>query len=164
VENGDLDFETWYLDQHPRLIASLLLVTGDVDLAREAVDEACVRALARWPRVARMASPGGYVYRIALHEAWRRQRRARLEQHLLARHRPEAAVPAPAGEAWELVRALPPRQRAAVVLRYIADLTEADVARAMGVSRSTVSSTLADAHRALAQRLEDYEHTEERRG
>jgi DNA-directed RNA polymerase specialized sigma24 family protein len=40
-----------------------------------------------------------------------------------------------------------------VVLRYVADLTEAQIATAMGVSRSTVSSTLRDAHRALAERL-----------
>ena len=85
MDEGPDDFEAWYLREHPRLIASILLVTGDVDLARDAVDEACVRALARWSRIARMSSPGGYVYRIALHEAWRRKRRNRLEQRLLAR-------------------------------------------------------------------------------
>ena len=103
VEGTEPDFEDWYLNEHPRLVASLLLVTGDVELARDAVDEACVRALIRWPRVARMASPGGYVYRIALHEAWRRARRAALERRLLARRRVEAIVPAPVGEAWWIV-------------------------------------------------------------
>jgi DNA-directed RNA polymerase specialized sigma24 family protein len=147
------DFEDWYETEHPRLVASLLLVLGDADLAREAVDEACLRALIRWSRVGQMESPGGYVYRTALREAWRRQRRARIEQRLLSRVHAEPHVPGPAGEAWELVRDLAPRQRTAVVLRYVADLTEADVARAMGVSRGTVSSTLIDARRLIADRL-----------
>ena len=51
--------------------------------------------------------------------------------------------------------ALPTRQRTAVVLRFVADLTESQIAQAMGVSRSTVSSTLSDAlaalHRVLAE-------------
>jgi RNA polymerase sigma-70 factor (ECF subfamily) len=148
------DFETWYEREHPRLVATLILVLGDVDRARESVDEACARVLARWPRVGRMESPGGYAYRIALNDARRRARRARLEERLLARHPVESVVPPTAGDAWELVRNLAPRQRTAVVLRYVADLTEADIARAMGVSRGTVSSTLIDARRLIARELE----------
>ena len=155
VEDAEPNFEGWYAAEHPRLVASLLLVTGDVELARDAVDEACLRALIRWPRIAQMASPGGYVYRIALHEAWRRRRRTTLERVLLARHRVESTVPAPAGEAWDLVRRLAPRQRTAIVLRYVADLTEAEIARSMGISRGTVSSTLVDARRAIARLLDE---------
>jgi DNA-directed RNA polymerase specialized sigma24 family protein len=154
VSDDGGDFEQWYAGEHPRLVASLLLVLGDVELAREAVDEACLRALVRWARVSRMDSPGGYVYRIALNEAWRRRRRARVEQRILARHGVEPVVPVPAGDAWELVRGLAPRQRTAVVLRYVADLTEADIAVVMGVSRGTVSSTLIDARRLIARQLE----------
>ena len=148
------DFEDWYATEHPRLVASLLLVLGDVELAREAVDEACLRALVRWARVSKMESPGGYVYRIALNEAWRRRRRARVEQRLLARHRVDPVVPVTAGDAWELVRGLAPRQRTAVVLRYVADLTETEIALVMGVSRGTVSSTLIDARRLIARQLD----------
>jgi DNA-directed RNA polymerase specialized sigma24 family protein len=155
VELGGRDFEGWYAAEHPRLVASLVLVTGDVDLAVEAVDEACLRALMRWDRVAMMASPGGYVYRIALHEAWRRRRRAELEWKLLRRRSREAFVSGPAGEVWLLVRELSRRQREVLVLRYVADLTEVEIARVIGVSRGTVSSTLTDARRALRLLLED---------
>jgi DNA-directed RNA polymerase specialized sigma24 family protein len=154
VADIEADFETWYEKEHPRLVATLILVLGDVDLARESVDEACARVLARWPRVARMDSPGGYAYRVALNDARRRARRAGLEARLLARHPVESVVPPPADGAWDLVRNLAPRQRTAVVLRYVADLTEADIARAMGVSRGTVSSTLIDARRRIARQLE----------
>ncbi|HVN50987.1 MAG TPA: sigma factor-like helix-turn-helix DNA-binding protein [Acidimicrobiales bacterium] len=150
-------FEAFYAEEHGRLVTTLLLATGDAEVARDATDEAFVRALQAWRRVQHMDSPAGWTYRVALNVVRRRARRAALERRLLAgRARPVAtAVPAPAGEAWALVRDLPERQRTAVVLRFVADLTEAEVARAMGVSRSTVSSTLADAQRALGRALAD---------
>lgn len=148
-------FEGWYRREHPRLVASLLLVTGDLHLAQDAADEAFARALARWDRVGRMDSPNGWTYRVALNVLRRRGRRAARERELLARQDLTADVPAPAGEAWDAVRKLPPRQRTAVVLRYVADLTEEQVGAAMGVSRSTISSSLADARRTLGKLLCD---------
>jgi RNA polymerase sigma-70 factor, ECF subfamily len=149
VDTQRIDFEEWYRTSHPRLVASLLLVTGDLDLTRDAVDEAFARAYARWERVRRMDSPAGWTYRVALNVVRRRQRRRGLERRLLRRELPPAAMPAPAGEAWALVGDLPERQRTAVVLRYVADLTQEQIAEAMGVTRGTVASTLADAHRRL---------------
>ena len=146
-------FEVWYEAHHPRLVATLVLATGDLDTAREAADEACARALARWARVGLMASPEAWTYRVAINIIRRRWRRRALEGRLLRRHPAPTEVPPPGDEAWELVRALPPRQRTAVVLRHVADLTEADIAKAMGVTRSTVSSTLSAAHRTLAELL-----------
>jgi RNA polymerase sigma factor (sigma-70 family) len=147
-------FEDFYQSEHARLVTSLLLVTGDPDAARDATDEAFVRALGAWRRVSAMSSPAGWTYRVALNVARRRARRAGLERRLLARQpRPPAVVAAPAGEAWALVADLPPRQRTAVVLRFVADLTEGQIAQAMGISRSTVSSTLADATRSLGRAL-----------
>lgn len=146
-------FEDWYRREHPRLVTSMLLVAGNLHLAQEAADEAFARALARWDRVSGMASPNGWTYRVALNVLRRRGRRAARERELLARGRPPEQVPAPAGEAWDVVRRLPPRQRTAVVLRYVADLTEEQVGAAMGVSRSTISSALADARRTLGRLL-----------
>ena len=47
---------------------------------------------------------------------------------------------------WPHVKALPPRQRAVIVLRYYEDLSEAEIADVLGCSRGNVKST---AHRAL---------------
>ncbi|MEZ5215515.1 MAG: sigma-70 family RNA polymerase sigma factor [Ilumatobacteraceae bacterium] len=58
---------------------------------------------------------------------------------------------------WTSVRALPDRQREVVVLRYLADLPEAEIAAALGVSRSAVSSALTDARRSLAVVLREPE-------
>jgi len=57
-------FEAFYRREHGPLGTSLLLVTGDADLAPGGADEAFARALAAWPRVAAMASPGGWTYRL----------------------------------------------------------------------------------------------------
>ena len=151
--NATDTFEEWYRREHPRLVTSMLLVAGNIHLAQEAADEAFARALARWERVSVMASPNGWTYRVALNVLRRRGRRAARDRELLARGRPPEQVPAPAGEAWDVVRRLPPRQRTAVVLRYVADLTEEQVGAAMGVSRSTISSALADARRTLGRML-----------
>lgn len=70
-------------------------------------------------------------------------------------------VAAPAGETWELVAALPERQRIAVVLRYVGDLDEREISDAMGVTRGTVSSTLSAARAALGLALVAAETVEE---
>ena len=158
-EGGGIEFEGWYRREHPRLIGSLAALSGREDVAAEATDEAFARALARWPRVSRMASPGGWTYRVALNELRRRMRRGSSERQAVDR----MAMPGDGGrppldaDVWQAVRALPDRQRTAVVLRYVADLPEADIAEAMHVSRGTVASNLSDARKALARHLVDDE-------
>jgi RNA polymerase sigma-70 factor (ECF subfamily) len=153
----DSEFETWYASEHARLLASLVFIAGDLETAREAADEAFVRALVRWDQVKAMASPGGWTYRVALNVMNRRHRRAAIERRLLRRQREERVpeIPEPALELWGAVAGLPERQRVAVVLRYIGDLPESEIANAMGVARGTVASTLASARTALGQALDD---------
>jgi DNA-directed RNA polymerase specialized sigma24 family protein len=146
-------FDAWYRAEHPRLLASMVLLCGSVDEAREATDEAFARAYERWARVGAMAAPGGWTYRVAVNVLRRRGRRHALERRLLARRPPAVDVPAPAGEAWSLVAELPLRQRTAVVLRYVADLPEADIARIMGIRRGTVAATLTQARARLGAAL-----------
>ncbi len=150
-----LAFEVWYQAEHARVLASMLLICGDLDEAAEATDEAFARAYERWERVSGMAAPGGWTQRVALNVVRRRARRRSLERRFLARQLPEGYVPAPAGEGWLLLERLSRRQREAVVLRYMADLPEIDVAQIMGVRRGTVSATLAAARRALSSHLEE---------
>ena len=107
-----------------------------------------------------MASPDGWVFQVAFNLVRRRGRRRALEQTVLRRSAAGTAgvVAGPAGEAWDAVRHLSPRQRQVVVLRYVADLPEADIADVLGISRGTVSSTLADAKAALRISLGDDEN------
>lgn len=146
-------FDEWYAEQRPRVYLSMLALSGEPDLAAEATDEAFTRAVARWQRVRTMESPGGWTQRVALNVLKRRLRRRRVEARLHRRAAPRTHEPPPAGEVWDLVRSLPERQRVAVVLRYVADLTEPDIATAMGVARGTVASTLASARERLGEQL-----------
>ena len=159
---GHRSFELWYRQAYGRLSTSMLALTGDRDLAADVTDEAFARAWRHWRRVAEMATPEGWIYRVALNLVRSRARRRRVEQRLLPRlvTRPETA--APAGEVWALVRDLPERQRQAVVLRYVGDLDELEIAAVMGVARGTVASTLFDARQRLAAALAIPEIAEER--
>jgi RNA polymerase sigma factor (sigma-70 family) len=159
-------FEDFYGDVQPRLLAALVAFSGDVDLAAEAVDEAFVRALVHWPRVGSMASPAGWVYRVAVNVARRqaqRRDRERATAHRLASNEgltaPEARPGGLGIEVRELVGQLPDRQRLAVVLRYVGDLPEADIARVMGIRRSTVSATLGKARANLQRHLTEQSGT-----
>jgi len=153
----DLDFERWYRQEHHRVLTALAVAGGDVEIAREATDEAFVRAYERWSRVRAMDSPGGWLYRVALNELRRRARRQKLERELLRRnHRQglETAQPPIADpNLWEAVRGLPRRQRSAVALRYVLDLTERDVAATMGISRGAASATLTAARKRLHEAI-----------
>ncbi len=152
-------FETWYHQHHPRLVAALTALSGDPDAAAEAADEAFVRAYERWRRVSAMDSPAGWLHQVGANALRRRLRRRSMERRVAWSGAGVEHPSLPHPELWAAVRDLPDRQRQAVVLRYLGDLPEADIAAAMGVTRGTVSSTLADARRnleaALAERPAD---------
>jgi RNA polymerase sigma-70 factor, ECF subfamily len=148
-------FEEWYLHTHPRLVTSLVVFAGDVDVGRDAADETAVRALERWSRVRAMESPDGWAFRTGCNIVKRRARRAQLERRLLRRTAPASPVEGPTGELWALVAELPPRQRTAVVLRHVGQLSEPEIAEVMRVTRGTVSSTLRSAHRKLRHEIDE---------
>jgi RNA polymerase sigma factor (sigma-70 family) len=155
----ELDFESWYLREHPRVVSAVAAITGRASVAGEAADEAFTRACERWDRVRAMASPGGWAHSTALNVARRRLRRTEHERRLLRRvapaHEPEAPPPTWSIEVWDALRSLPPREREAVVLRHVGDLPVAEVAQVMGVAAGTVASTLASARARLARLLAD---------
>ena len=126
-------------------------MVGDADLAADSADEAFVRAYADWRRVGQMASPTGWVHRVALNVLRRRARRATFERRKV--EPPPQVAKVVDRDIWIVVRQLPERQRVAVVLRYLLDLPERDIAAAMGISRGTVASALAAARQRLARWL-----------
>ena len=132
------------------LLRTAYALTGSQHAAEDLVQTALAKAMLRWSRLHGDAEP--YVRRIMYNEfvsLWRwRRRRA----EVLTADPPERGVST--GEDTVLrvaVRAalgtLPPRQRAVLVLRYLEDLSEREVADLLGVSPGTVAS---QASRALA--------------
>jgi RNA polymerase sigma factor (sigma-70 family) len=158
TRDRDGAFADWYRAEHPRLLAAMTAFTGDLDVAQDVTSDAFARALAAWARVGEMGSPTGWTYRVACNLARRRARRVWLERRLLARsveRRADVVAEHLALEVWDAVRALPPRQRLAIALRYASGCTEAEVADSMGVALGTASATLAAARRALSTALDD---------
>jgi RNA polymerase sigma factor (sigma-70 family) len=145
-------FDDWYRCEWPRLVATFTLASGDWEVGREIAAETCARALERWERVSRMVSPGGWAYRVGLNLLRRHYRRLLSERRALKRIdvRPESGeLPDDGLDLWIAVAGLPVRERAAVILRYGAGMTEPEIASVLGVAAGTVSATLNHARTRL---------------
>jgi RNA polymerase sigma-70 factor (sigma-E family) len=127
---------------------------GDRGDAEDVAQEALARAALRWSRLE--DRPEGWVTRVASNLAIDRiRRRGRTSPSI---NRPLGLVDPHIGERGDLVnglRRLPRRQREAVVLRYLADFSEADVAIVMHCSEGTVKSHCARGLAALRRHLSD---------
>jgi DNA-directed RNA polymerase specialized sigma24 family protein len=151
-----VEFASWYKGYQPVLVAALTVVVGDGHAAADAADEALVRALERWDRVGSLASPEGWTYRVGVNLLRRRSRRRAMERMLLGRAAPPPPPPPEVRpDVWAAVADLSARQRESIALRYLLDLSEAEVAEAMGVAVGTASATLATARARLASLLDD---------
>ena len=127
-------------------------------LAEDLVQTALVRSWPRWERIRRRDDPEVYVRR-AMVNTWSSWRRRRWWGERASAMVPDSPVVGDvAGElvvrvtVQRVLRSLPARQRAVLVLRVFEDLPEAQVAQVLGCAPGTVKSTLA---RAVARLRED---------
>ncbi|MEQ4305026.1 SigE family RNA polymerase sigma factor [Plantactinospora sp. B6F1] len=152
---GRSDFEELYAAHFQPLTVQLFAYTNDMGAAQEVVQEAFCRALARWKKIALYDDPSAWVRRVAWNLATNRWRRARTAAQFLRRQREEYS-PAPNPDRVALaqaLKALPARQRRAVILYYLADLPVNEIARQDGVAEATVRSWLHRGRTALAAQL-----------
>lgn len=156
-----MEFEAWYRHEYPRLLAALILVTGNRETAEDVVAEALARCLERWDGPKRPDDPSAWTYTVAVNLARKTWRRRKREKDLVASvvMPEELLLDEPSVELWQAVAGLPQRTRIAVVLRYMAGLTEPQIARIMKVETGTVSAMLSRARTTLARdpRLADPE-------
>lgn len=124
----------------PQLRIAMLLV-GDRYRAEELLQDSLVKLYPRWRRVSRGGDPDAYLRRMLVNGRISRWRRRRREQ-LVAEppDRPGPPAPERRDELRRALLALPPRQRAVVVLRHYADLSEREVAATLGCSVGAVKS------------------------
>jgi RNA polymerase sigma factor (sigma-70 family) len=151
-----LDFAPWYESVADGVTRRVSAAVGDPLLGREAAAEAFARAYERWPRVATMDSPEGWVYRVAVNICRRSWRHSMLESRALARMLPVTFVDIGDhhhDDVYRACRRLPPRMRTAIRLRYWDDLTEYQVAERMGISQGTVSALLSTGRARLRRAL-----------
>ena len=158
------DFEDWVTARSGALARSAYLLTGDVQLAEDLVQETLARVAQHWRRLDRHHGPDAYARRVMHNLAIDRWRRRRVRPaEVLTDDHPElrgaddqdAAVEHRVVLRTALLR-LTARQRAVLSLRFLEDLTEVQSATVLGCSVSTVKSQTRDALarlRALAPDL-----------
>jgi RNA polymerase sigma-70 factor (sigma-E family) len=150
---SERDFREYVISRRAALEREAYLLVGDVHLAQDLVQTTLAKAYVSWRRVSGSENPNAYVRRILINANTSRLRRRRVREVLTdmaVETRDAYAAPTSGGDTTRVdvmraLMALPRRQRTAVVLRYWADLPEAEVAAAMGCSVGTVRSQSAKA-------------------
>lgn len=150
-----MDFAELVETESRGLTAAVAMIVGDFARAEDITQDAFERCYLRWSRVSRLDRPGAWVRRVAINRAISVQRRRTSERGAVARlaaMAPSAVSdggPKLADETgiWASARTLPKDQRAAIALRYAADLGIDEIAETMHLSPSAVKSLL---HRARA--------------
>ena len=154
-----LDFEIWVVTAGPDLMRFALALTGNAHDAADAVQDALVAVYPRWRRVVARGGPDAYVRRIIVNRRiswWRRV--GRRETVIEPPDRTSASGTDGLGDsivAERLLRSLPVSQRAAVALRYLDDLSFAEIADILGCPESTARSHVHRALRRLREQLGD---------
>jgi RNA polymerase sigma-70 factor (sigma-E family) len=157
AERGRL--EDLYRAHVPEAHRLAFLLTGDRELAQDLAQDAFVKVLGRFHDLRNRDAFWWYLRRTIVNLSRSHYRHRRVERAWLARQRPEPVAPEAEdlGERDRLRRALlslRPEQRAAVVLRYYEDLSEADTAQMLGIPVGTVKSTVSRGMERLRAELE----------
>ncbi len=138
--------EDLFEEAYRPMVRLALVMTGSNEVAEDLVQDCFARLHGRWEHV---ENPGGYMRISVVNacKAWFRSRdRERKRMQLVGAG--EQVLSLETKEMLDALEALSPQQRAAIVLRYYEDLSEAEIAEALGCPPGTVKSHI---HRGLAQ-------------
>lgn len=147
------DFDAFYTRSARRVFGQVALLTGDVTEAEDVTQEAFERAWSRWAAVRACASPEAWVSTVAgclAISRWRRLRNATVAWSRVDRPPEPAEMAAEQMLLMSALRQLPEKQRVAVVLHHLADLSVEAVAQETGSSISAVKQRLVRGRAALA--------------
>lgn len=156
--SGASSFEGFLATELADLTRFAGVLTGDRQLGHDVLADALVKAGTRWSRIAAVDDPRAYVRRMVVNSFLDERRRTKRRPVLLTADtaqldRPAGADPTAALESNDQLRALldglPAQQRAAVVLRYLLDQTDDEIAAAIGCRPATVRSHLSRALQRL---------------
>ncbi|MCM0618809.1 SigE family RNA polymerase sigma factor [Nocardioides bruguierae] len=159
------EFTDFAAARQQSLLRAAYLMVGEQTLAQDLVQEALTKTYVAWPRLRRTEAAEAYTRRAITttaiswfrRKSWSHERVSETPEDL----RPAGAQSQSQGQddhaddvarrdwLWAALHRLPPRQRAAVVLRYYEDLTEAQTAEALGCAVGTVKSQVNAAFKTL---------------
>jgi RNA polymerase sigma-70 factor (sigma-E family) len=148
-------FEQFCREEYGAVVRTAYLITGDREEAVDVAQEAFARAYERWRTVRAMKRPGGWVQRVAanLSLSWRRRRAVRARPWPAEPNTEPTRFTPQDPEIIQAVLSLPQAQRAAVVLRYFADQSVEEVARALGKKPGTIRALTSQGVARLRQFL-----------
>lgn len=151
-------FSAYVVERRGAMVRTALALTGgDAHLAEDLVQTTLTRLYVAWPAFQRTRNPAAYVRRALLNALIDEERRPWRRCERTTGEIPETATPEGAAEGGALVEQalaeLPARMRAAVVFRYLEDLSVAETADLLGCSAGTVKSQCARARDKLRDRL-----------
>lgn len=151
VARVTVDFARFVEDATSSLLGTAYLLTRDRQAAEELVQDTLVALYPQWPKVAAAQSPIAYARRALINRYLNQRRHASVVERigeLLPDRQPPADFAGQVDDRDQLRRVLstlPPRQRAAVVLRYFHDLSDQQVADELGCRATTVRSLISRA-------------------
>jgi RNA polymerase sigma-70 factor (sigma-E family) len=159
-----VEFEEYVAARGQALLRLAYVLCGDAHAAEDLTQAALYDALRHWRKVAKADHPDAYVRRVLVNRFLSDKRRKSSGELLVDDVEPVASggpalSPDPSAgvadrdEARRALAGLAPRARAVLVLRYYADLDDAAIAAALGVSPGTVRSTASRALATLRERL-----------
>jgi RNA polymerase sigma-70 factor (sigma-E family) len=141
---SERDFVEYVEARQQALVRFAYLLTSDHHTAEDLVQTALAKTYLTWERLRDRGAIDAYVRRIIVNENTSMWRRAWKRREWSAEILPDRGTVDPDVEnrdaMWRVVQSLPARQRAAVVLRYYEDLSEADTAAVLGCSVGNVKS------------------------
>ena len=157
--DADTAIEQLYAAHYLGLVRMAVLLLRDQGLAEDVVQDSFVAVHGRWDRVDPAKAPA-YLRQTVVN----RSRSALRHRTVVARHRPEPlpdAAPADVSvlqserrtAVLDALAELPTRQREVLVLRHYLDLSEADIATTLGISRGAVKSHASRGAATLRERL-----------
>jgi len=155
VDRRARGIEEVYRSRYGAFRAALTPLAGSPEAAHDVVQEAFARALRRRRRYRGDGPLEAWIWKIAVRTAFESRRNGRPGVSLDE----PAAEPAGAEvidpELAAALRALSPRRKLVVFLRYFADLSYAEIAEACGMSEGTVAATLAQARAELHEAMKE---------
>ena len=164
ARDRDRELSALFLDHYDPLRRLAYVMLGDGQQAEEVVMEAFAKAMTKWNLFSRAEHPHAYMRQIVVNLCRSKIRRFVLERKVteMFKHDEERREPVAGVEAhglnmdvWAAVMQLPERQRACIVLRYLEDMTEPEVAEVLNVPVGTVKSQLNRARGKLSKMLDD---------
>ena len=155
----DAAFTDYLQARQPSLLRTAYLLTGDRHQAEDVLQTSLAKLYLAWDKVNDRDSVDAYVRRIMVNENNSLWRRGWKKREYATEVLPEGAPHVDtydegrSAALWHVVRTLPPKARAVVVLRYYEQLSEAETADVLGISVGTVKSQCSRAVAALRERV-----------